>query len=123
MFRALMNRVRPRDHRPRRPAPRLCPEFLEDRVVPAGNVLAVQVGAALTLVGDELGNNVQFHSGDLPGEVVVHGVNTTVNGSKRPVTFTGVQRIDADLRGGDDWVKATDFTLTGAALAQLILDG
>src|SRR5690242_19347268 len=116
MLRTFPVRMCPPAHRPRRPAPRWsCLTVLEDRAVPAGDVLAVQVGATLTLTGDALGNNVQFHPGDLPGEVVVHGVATTINGAKQPVTFSGVERIEADLGAGDDWAKATDFTLSGTA--------
>src|SRR4051812_26821319 len=76
-------------------------EALEDRCVPAGNVLADQVGAALTLVGDDLANAVRVLPGARPGEVVVVGDGTTVNGAARQ-TFTGVEDLFVLLQGGDD---------------------
>lgn len=123
MLRVLVRLIRSRGGRRPRPRPgRPRLECLEDRAVPAGNVLATQAGAAITLVGDDLGNAVQLRTGGLPGEVVVLGVNTTVNGARQQV-FTGVARIDADLRGGDDRFKADGLALAAAAGASLVVDG
>src|SRR5919198_870882 len=100
MLRALHHLMRPGNCRRRRPGRWRSPlEALEGRAVPAGDVSAVLFGSTLFLTGDELDNSIQFHPGDQPGQVVVHGVNTTVNGSKQPATFTGVQAIEADLGG------------------------
>src|SRR5206468_5250440 len=57
------------------------------------------------------GNNIQLYSGSQPGEVVVHGVNTTVHGADQQV-FEGVENLFADFGGGDDWLKADNLTLS-----------
>src|SRR5687768_13344677 len=63
-------------------------------------------------------------SGQLPDEVIVHGLNQTlVNGSNQDSVFVGVQRLVAEFRGGDDWFKSTDLTLSAAALGSLSVDG
>jgi hypothetical protein len=99
-------------------------ETLEKRALLSGNVLAVQAGDTLTLVGDELGNEVMLRSGRLPGEVIVHGMNRTlINGSNQDFVFVGVERLVAEMRGGDDWFKTTDLTLSAAALGSLLVDG
>src|SRR5262245_56164320 len=56
-------------------------ERLDDRIVPAGNVTVEFVPGALFLTGDGLGNNVQIHSGDVPNQIVIQGIDTTLNGS------------------------------------------
>ena len=107
-----------------RPGGRLRVDELEDRAVPAGNVLAVQSGTFLALIGDDLGNEVMVRSGHAPDEVIVHGMDRTlVNGSNRDAVFVGVQQLVAVMRGGDDWFKATDLTLGAAVLGQLTVDG
>ena len=97
--------------------PALRVERLEDRTVPAGDVTAFLSPSktALVILGDAAGNDIQLRGG--PGGVVeVHGVNTTVNGGNKAVTFTGVRSLLVDLADGDDRVKGKDLTLLGATL-------
>src|SRR5262245_33616028 len=90
---------------------RLSLERLEDRATPAGNVLAIQAGAFLMLTGDDLANNVLLLPGSAPNEIVVQGVDTTINGSTDPQTFTGVSDLDAELLGGDDQLIASGIVI------------
>jgi hypothetical protein len=124
MLRTLGSLMHRRDDRRRRPDPwRALLERLEDRAVPAGNVIAAQFGTTLELFGDELGNVIQLRSGETPGEVTVRGVNTTVNGTGDEAVFEGVTHIEADLGAGDDWLKTTDLTLTDRAGSDIVVNG
>jgi hypothetical protein len=95
--------------RPRRPQL----ELLEDRAVPAGNVLAEQVGFQLTLIGDDLSNNIRVTNGSQPGEVIVQGIGTTVNGASAQ-TFQNVGALFAHLLDGDDTLTAENLSLRHA---------
>jgi hypothetical protein len=99
--------------RTRRIAPRQpAVESLERRTLLSGNVLATQSGNQLDLLGDELGNEIMVRSGNDPTEIIVQSMDqTTVNGTTDPVVFEGVTSINANMRGGDDWFKATDLTV------------
>jgi hypothetical protein len=123
MLRALQRLLCLRDVRRRRPHLwRPSPETLEDRTVPAGNVLADQVGTTLTLVGDALGNSVQLLPGSQPGEILVQGVGTTVNGAAGQ-TFTGVENLFAHLLDGDDTLRANGVSISAASFSQIFVDG
>jgi hypothetical protein len=99
-------------------------ERLEDRVTPAGNVLASQAGTTLTLTGDELDNSVLLLPGGAPNEIVVQGVGTTVNGSSDPQTFTGLENVIANMNGGNDQLTADGIVISGGLVNnQFIVDG
>jgi hypothetical protein len=122
MLRALQRLLRHREVLRR--GPRLwrpLAEALEDRSVPAGNVLADQVGTTLTLVGDELDNSIRIVPGSQPGEIVVKGAGTTVNGVGEQ-TFTGVASLFAHLLDGDDSLRVKDLT-PSTAFGQVFIDG
>lgn len=123
MWRALTTLWRPPTaRRPRSPRPRWRLDRLEDRAVPAGNVLADLVGTTLTLVGDDSDNSVRLLPGGQPNEVVVRGVGTTVNGAAEQV-FAGVESLVAHLLGGDDALVADGVTISSPAFSQVFVDG
>jgi len=94
-------------------------EQLEDRRLLAGNVSAVKAGSVLVLTGDDLANEVGvFRSA--PGVIGVAGNATNINGSASTKTFTGINSIMADLRGGDDRLGLASSL---AAIQNLILGG
>ena len=109
----------------RRPASRWRLEMmcLEDRSVPAGNVLAEQVGATLTLFGDDLSNNIRVLPGSQPNEVVVHGDGTTVNGSATPQTFTGVENLFGHMLKGNDSLQLIGVNISSPGFSQVFVDG
>jgi hypothetical protein len=80
---------------------------LEDRCVPAGNVLAQMVGSTLLITGDELDNDVDIVG--IFGEASVRGFNdTSVNGALNDgLTFPGVERVAVFTGDGDDSVWCT----------------
>jgi hypothetical protein len=92
----------------RKSTARLAVEALEDRSVPAGNVMAQVVDGTLVVVGDDLDNYLMVHVGETTR---LFGVDTTVNGqptfngqTHEPVVFTGVERVEIQTGGGDDTV-------------------
>src|SRR5262245_46822921 len=125
MLRALRSLMHPARVR-RQPGPRwrATLECLEERCVPAGNVLAEQVGTTLTLIGDELDNRIQLLPGSQPNEVVVQGDGTTINGASSQ-TFTGVDSLVANLGDGNDSLVADGLNLTSSSLdpVPFILNG
>jgi hypothetical protein len=109
----------------RRPAHRwrLETERLEDRSVPAGNVLAEQVGNTLTLIGDDLNNQIRLIPGSQPNEVVVQGDSTTVNGSADPQVFTGVENLFAHMLKGNDSLQLIGVNISSPGFSQVFVDG
>ncbi|MEX2176073.1 MAG: hypothetical protein WD872_17055 [Pirellulaceae bacterium] len=82
-------------------------EKLEDRVLMAGNVVAVQTGGTLTLRGDHAANSasIVYDNASRTHRVVGHdlgGSPTTVNGGAAAAQFAGVKNVRAWLGGGDD---------------------
>src|SRR5262245_54186121 len=108
------------------PPLRLGVERLDDRIVPAGNVTVEfvpgELGNEVFLTGDSLGNNVQIRSGDVPNQVVIQGIDTTLNGSTESLTFDGILEVFANLGAGDDTLTASQLKLTSIA-AFLVVDG
>jgi hypothetical protein len=98
-------------------------ERLEDRSVPAGNVLATLAGSTLTLIGDDQGNSVQILPGSVLNEVVVSGVDTTVNGSMSPQVFSGVENLVAHLLDGDDSLLVQGVTISAPSFSTVFVDG
>jgi hypothetical protein len=84
---------------------RLFVEYLENRSVLAGNVLAQMVDSTLFISGDEFDNNVAVVStgGD---SVTVQGFQTAINGDTVTTTFSGVARIEIVGGDGDDLIQA-----------------
>lgn len=105
-------------------------ESLEDRRLLAGNVSAVKAGSVLVLTGDDLANEVGvFRSA--PGVIGVAGNATNVNGSAGTKTFSGINSIVANLRGGNDRLGLANSLAAiqnligggGSAADRLILSG
>ena len=99
---------------------------LETRDNPSGSVDASVTAGVLTLAGDDDNNIVQvLQTG--PGAFTVTGVSTDIDGG---TNFTGVNRIVANLRDGNDNLQLLpgvdlgsdgllDFNLTGAVTVNL----
>jgi hypothetical protein len=96
---------------------RLGLETLERREMLAGNVSATVSLGQLTLTGNFEDNAIVLWRGPNPGQVVVAGAkdsaggDTLVNGRTAPVTLSGVNRIYADLRSGQDRILITNLSL------------
>lgn len=103
--------------RPPRCAPRLLE--LEDRSVPAGNVTASVINLygspTLQVFGDDAANNIVLQ-GNGEGVIEVRGVNTTVNGGNKAVTFSNLQRLIVDVADGNDTVRSH-----GLAVGEIIV--
>ena len=87
---------------PRRFIPRL--RRLEDRTVPAGNVIAVVNGGVLNVIGDGLDNQVWI-AGDGYFRAIIRSIDgtTTINGQAGPVTLSGITRgYDIVMDSGND---------------------
>lgn len=93
-------------------------EHLEPRDVPAGNVTASFVdygyGPILWVEGDDLDNSVVLTSGG-DNVVVMKGINTTVNGGSKAVTFTGFDSVFMNVGAGDDTVRGSGLRFRGSA--------
>jgi hypothetical protein len=92
-------------------------ETLESRTMLAGNVAAEVSDGVLSLTGNYQQNMIVIWGGQNEGEVVIAGAkdyvggNTLVNNSVAPVTVSGVRRIFADMRSGDDRILVTNLSL------------
>src|SRR5262245_34164881 len=117
----MKKRTDPRNNTERRWRIRPSLECLENRLTPAGNVAVAFAGTTLVMGGDALGNHVLIRSGDAPGEIVVGGIDTTVDGQDQQ-TFSNVDRIFADFRAGDDWLETSNLTLSAADVAIIQVD-
>lgn len=97
---------------------RVCPHLsiLEDRTLPAGNILATMHGSSLFLTGDELNNNVIISRGASPGSIVAQGINTTMNGERSRLTFDNVQELVVDTADGDDMILTNGLSLTSLSV-------
>lgn len=103
-----MNAPTPRGRKARRVA--LSPESLEDRVVPAGNVLAFLNNGVLHVWGDGADNRVWLAGAGEDAVVVATLDGTTINGGRTPVRFEGVGfAYDVQLRDGNDFLLANDL--------------
>ncbi|MFT3880015.1 MAG: Ig-like domain-containing protein [Gemmatales bacterium] len=94
---------------------RFIPNFdrLEDRWVPAGNVIVKFDAGVLYIRGDDEANSIKI-TGQGSGTVMVSvdGDDTTINGGTTPAPFLGVQSINAKMKGGDDVVNVKGVYLT-----------
>lgn len=80
-------------------------ERLEPREVMAGNVSASIAGGNVVLSGDPLGNQVTI-ARNSPTSITITGINTTINGGNKPITFNGFQRdLTVNLNAGNDIVR------------------
>lgn len=102
-----------RPHMQKRP---LLVEHLEDRCVPAGNVLAVMEGTTLVITGDEHHNAVAV-VGYLDDTVAAWGLETSINGSVQTQFFSGVRRIEFLGGDGDD-----SFGFMGVLNGDMLID-
>ncbi len=92
-------------------------EALEPRQMLAGNVRVISNGENLTLIGDNLSNEVSI-DGDSNGDVTVHGEGGTniifrgVSAASHVIPLTSqltMNRLKINLRGGEDEVNVEDF--------------
>ena len=77
-----------------------------------GNVTTNLDGTTLQVLGDAADNSVMLQ-GNGAGVVEVRGINTTVNGGKATLTFTGVTSLVVDVADGDDIVKSHNLAGVG----------
>ncbi len=108
------------DRRPRRRSTTIqsvgrdAAEVLEERQLLSGNVVAGNVGAAITLTSDNGGNTVNVFRLD-PTTVEIDGLSgTTINGAPS-VTFaiSSVSSLTANLGAGYDTFNIYDLSTTG----------
>lgn len=98
---------------------RLGAERLEPRQLLAGDVSASVVHGTLFITGDNADNFVEVFGSGTPGQFVVegftdnHGVNTTINHSSNPQSFSGVTNISVSLKKGDDFFGFEQGTVAG----------
>jgi hypothetical protein len=106
--------------RARRPASRLAAaaEWLEDRLLPVGNVAAVVQNGTLTLHGDAEHNTIEVTV--MAEGVIVHGHDgTTINGAAGDfIAFAGADAIPGDLamrlaKGDDVALISGDLSIGG----------
>ncbi len=89
---------------------------LEDRTVPAGNISAALLfGSYLQLNGDAAANSVQLSS-SAPGSVTVQGIGTTVNGSNKAITFSGIHDLFVNMAEGNDIVRGQNLAISGVSI-------
>jgi hypothetical protein len=83
-------------------------ETLEDRTLPAGNVTALVSAGILNVVGDDAANRVLVAAtGEHTFVLTSLDGSTTLNGGTGPVQLDGVNAINVQMRGGDDFVHVT----------------
>ena len=98
---------------------RLRAEPLESRCLLAGDVSASVSHGTLLITGDNADNFVEVFGTGTPGQFTVEGftdnqgVNTTINHSASPQTFSGVTNISVDLKKGDDFFGFEQGTVAG----------
>ena len=84
---------------------------LDARDVPAGGVVAEQIGGTLFITGDNFDNSVAV-TANADG-VKVEGIQTAINGTAGPAVFAGVARIEVIGGDGDDHVQASLWQTVG----------
>lgn len=127
MIRQLINRLNPsRRRRPGLVSPTHGAESLEPRTLLTGTVTTSLLGPSfLQISGDAQGNDIRIRGGRNQGDVTIVGKNgTTVDGATR-TTYRGIDRITAQMEGGDDTVRVSrlNFTNQTATAGQLALAG
>src|SRR5262245_10365670 len=117
-----------------RPSVHLTCEALQDRVLPASNVLVSVQHGVVFVRGDNNKNGLEIAPDPTTGRVAFRGLDgTKVNGSSAPFLLpegSAIGGLDIDLRGGDDhvvianrseadphWPTCTCPLCTGAALS------
>lgn len=86
-------------------------EQLEERSVLAGNVTAMGFGGHLTLIGDNLDNQLKVtRVGTSQVQISSLDGSTRINGSLNPVTLQATSGINALLLGGDDVLELSGST-------------
>src|SRR5690242_15111741 len=86
------NHIMPKPNRPR--SRRFVPALqrLEDRSVPAGNVVAVAFGGTLYILGDGAANQVWVSgTGKHSATIMPLDTTTTINGQSGPASFDGIK--------------------------------
>jgi len=91
--------------------------------VPAGNVQVEPFGTTLTLIGDDLSNQIRLLPGSQPNEIVVQGDDTTINGSADSQVFNGVESLFGHLLNGDDSLRLIGVNISSETFSQIFVDG
>lgn len=86
-------------------------QSLEARRLLAGDIQVVDDGTILTLVGDQLANEVSITQNE-NGQLVIAGLNTTINGSAESLVSSGSQSyLTLVMNDGNDIVTVNDVSL------------
>jgi len=95
-------------------------EFLESRLVLAGNVTATAVGGELVIEADRRANGLYIDAGPGPDQIRITGDRFTgINGAASPVVFSGVRSLRMTLGRADDRVSIDGIYLQGGLTLDL----
>ncbi|MEM6468617.1 MAG: hypothetical protein AAF802_03550 [Planctomycetota bacterium] len=95
---------------------------LESRKLLAGDVTVTFDSGMLSIIGDELNNQIEILYSD--SSLQIEGTSaTSVNGQRKAIVFDDVLAIEVELRGGNDRVLARELELAGGRLANVMIDG
>lgn len=98
-------------------------EKLEDRILLAGNITAIQSGSQLVINGDADDNVIYVTNDGGAGTIEVAGLDgETVNGAAGPDDFSGITHIVVRGRAGDDVVIVNAIDIDGNLTVQLNQD-
>lgn len=98
----------------------LSAEALEDRTVPAGNVMAVVEGGVLHVWGDSADNRVWISGAGKDTAVIASLDGTTINGAHVMQWFTGIKfAYDIQLHDGNDFLYTSGLDGSGGLFVQM----
>jgi hypothetical protein len=98
-------------------------EKLEDRILLAGNITAIQNGSQLVINGDADDNEIYVTNNGGAGTIEVGGLDgETVNGGAGSEIFSGITHIVVRGRAGDDFVLVDEINIAGNLTVQLNQD-
>jgi len=101
---------------------RFIPSFdrLEDRWVPAGNVIAKIADGVLYIRGDDEANSISLIQNSNGSITLSSGSDaTTINGGTDNLTRFGIDSINMKMKGGDDVVSISHLSLSHAIEIEL----
>jgi len=98
----------------------LSPEPLEDRTVPAGNVMAFVDGGVLHIWGDSADNRIWVSGAGKDTAVITTLDGTTLNGARTQLWFTGIQfAYDIQLHDGNDFLYVSGLDGSAGLFVQM----
>ena len=103
----------------------LSTETLESRLLLAGNVRAIVNGAGdLIIRGDAKDNEIAIVAGGSTDQLIVVGLDTTINGDSDTFVADGVtRRVRILMRGGNDRVEIGQGNIASGSSGGVQLDG